>query len=62
MRAEWNDEQMYEFCTSMAMVLEGGLSPQECLEVILSGDIQTEIKKDLEVLLSDINWEVFMQV
>lgn len=54
MRAEWNDEQMYEFCTSMAMVLEGGLSPQECLEVILSGDIQTEIKKDLEVLLSDI--------
>lgn len=54
MRMQWNDEQLYEFCTNMAMVLEGGLSPQECLEVILSSKDTLELRKDIEELLEEI--------
>lgn len=54
MRPKWNDEQLYEFCTSMAMVLEGGLSPQECLEVILCSNDALQLRKDIEELLEEI--------
>ena len=50
----WNDEEMYEFCTSMAMVLEGGLSLEDGMDVILESCEREHVKQDLLSLREDI--------
>lgn len=50
----WNDEEMYEFCTSMAMVLEGGLSLEDGIDVILESCEREHVKSDLLALKEDI--------
>lgn len=50
----WNDEEMYEFCTSMAMVLEGGLSLEDGIDVILESCEREHVKQDLMSLREDI--------
>lgn len=60
----WNDEEMYEFCTSMAMVLEGGLSLEDGIDVILESCEREHVKSDLVALKEDIkeNGSFYMAV
>lgn len=52
MRTVWKDDEMFEFCTSMAMVLEGGLSAEEGLEVVLESADKEEKKAALQEMLT----------
>lgn len=52
MKTHWNDHAMFNFCTNMAMVLEGGLSIQEGLEVIQGNCDQN--KTDIDRILNKV--------
>lgn len=54
MKTLWKDDEMFDFCTSMAMVLESGLSIEEGLEVVKDSTQSVQLQQDIAVLYDKV--------
>lgn len=54
MKTLWKDDEMFDFCTSLAMVLESGLSIEEGLDIVKDSTQNIKLKKDIQQIHEQI--------